>query len=188
VALWGKNDAASNAVKYQVVTGDTANGQVAYANNTVSEFTTNQRVGIFGVDTTEATVKDGVLAHPGWVLVRKGTGAVSSLAVNAIGTGYTNGNVVTVSGGTTNATFTVVTGVANTSVASLTTVSLGNGFSNGSTTVAVANSTGGATGVGTGATFVLTLGGRANRVHYETLVAMGTITGDGADDATFADS
>jgi hypothetical protein len=32
------------------------------------------------------------------------------------------------------------------------------------------------------------MGGRANRVQSETLVAMGSMTGDGSDDAIFADS
>ena len=37
------------------------------------------------------------------------------------------------------------------------------------------------------ATFTVTMGGRANRVSYETLVAMGSMTGDG-DDTYFPDT
>ena len=38
------------------------------------------------------------------------------------------------------------------------------------------------------AAFTLTMGGRANRVHQETLVAMGSIYGDSSDDATVDDT
>ena len=38
------------------------------------------------------------------------------------------------------------------------------------------------------ASFVVTMGGRSNRIQYETLVAMGSMTGDGSDDTLFPDS
>ena len=37
-------------------------------------------------------------------------------------------------------------------------------------------------------TITLTMGGRVGRVSVETLVAMGSMTSDGADDTIFADS
>lgn len=52
-----------------------ANMNVAYGNTTTGAFTTNQKVGVFGVDATE----QGVTANPhgghaGWVLRTEGTG------------------------------------------------------------------------------------------------------------------
>ena len=37
-------------------------------------------------------------------------------------------------------------------------------------------------------TITLSMSGRANRVHTETLVAMGSMTGDGSDDAIYQDT
>lgn len=44
------------------------------------------------------------------------------------------------------------------------------------------------TGAGSGETLVGVVGGRAGRVNYETLVAMGSMTGDASDDTEFPDS
>jgi len=38
------------------------------------------------------------------------------------------------------------------------------------------------------AVFTITMGGRANRVQYETIVAMGSMTGDGSDDRILPNS
>jgi hypothetical protein len=38
------------------------------------------------------------------------------------------------------------------------------------------------------ASFTIVMGGRANRVHTETLVAMGSMVGDGSDDIIYPDS
>ena len=38
------------------------------------------------------------------------------------------------------------------------------------------------------AVFTITMGGRANRVQYETLVAMGSMVGDASDDAIAPDA
>ncbi len=75
-----------------------------------------------------------------------------------------------------NATYKIST---NTSGGALTFAvnAAGFGFTaiNATPNVVYANSTGGATVLGTGATFSATAGGRAGRVHHETLVAFGSL-------------
>jgi len=123
--------------------------------------------------------------------------AIVSVTVTAGGTAYTNGDIATFSNGVVNATGSITTN----SIGGITTVTMsavGRGFANvTSIVVGIANSTGGATlgstavltpvlytttvtftvTVGSGATATATLGGRAGRVHYETLVALKGITG-----------
>ena len=103
-------------------------------------------------------------------------------------TGYSNTDVITVSNAVTNATATVTTNATGgTLTFTISNVGLfSNTQSNTNLVVTIANSTGGASD-GSGATFTaniapstsgtitLTLGGRAGRVQYETLVAMGSL-------------
>jgi hypothetical protein len=190
MALWGNTDAATNAVVFRVidkfVSGrNTTGASNAYANVTPSAFVTNQVVTVSGVDVTEATLQDRVV-HPGWVVTKQGTGPVAS-ATSSGGTGYANGDVLTVANGVVNATATVATNSTGGDL-TFTFTNNGSGFINTSAVaITVANSTAGATG-GSGATITVTLGGRAGRRHVETLVAMGTIGSDGGDDALFPDS
>jgi hypothetical protein len=191
--LWGNKDQANNAPKFRVTgegynVGDKAGRTESTIANTFNNVASNsQIVTVAGVDVAEAKAQAGKLTHPGWVVVRQGTGPVTSITSSG-GSGYTNGNIVTVSNGTVNATATVSTNSTGGSL-TLTLTNSGRGFINTSAiAVAVANSTGGSTGVGTGATFTVALGGRAGRRHVETLVAMGSMTGDAADDALFPDT
>lgn len=257
MSLWGKNDADANtAPKYKVEAGTTETGVTSFGNAVPSE---GRIVGTYGVDTTETGLVDGV-SHAGWVVVRRGTGPIASLVLNAGGSGYGNGAVGVISNGSVNSTFSVAStnstggitelsldapgyGWANVAQAVLTypangiygvTVNDGgsdyaNGelitFSNGAvdaTGLLTTNATGGITAVtftsggqgfsntttttidittdagsganitptiasGSSANITFTLGGRAGRTHMETLVAMGSMTGD-TDDALFPDS
>lgn len=121
--------------------------------------------------------------------------SVFSVTVTAAGGGYVNGEIVTFSNGQINATGTIVTN-ATANITSITMTSGGRGFINATTTVVTIS-----TAAGTGATLtpvfktgsgtftaVVTLGGRAGRITYETLVATKAITGDGTDDALFPDT
>lgn len=185
MSLWKNADAANSAPKYNVEAGTTATGNTAYGNVTVGAIKSGAAIGVFGVDPTEASLNKKV-THPGWVIVRQGTGFVSSLALANGGTGYANSDLVRVSGGTINAAGTLVTN----STGGITSVTLGTQKGSGfvsTTTVAVTNSTGGSSG-GSNAVITATLGGRAGRIHMETLVAMGSMTGDGSDDTVFPDS
>ena len=292
MALWGRNDEPSSAsanvqssngapigtytavkrggganAHFANTAGSRANVDIQMFNNaTPGAFKSGVAVGVFGVSAPEQAnnrLNDGERgAHAGWNLRRAGTGPVVSFTVTGAGTGFANGETITVSNGTSNATGTIVanatgnmvavavtsggagftntgmavvgfnrerdvvevkysgtaTGYNNTDVitvsngivnatATVATNSTGgtltftitnrglfsNAAANGTAVVTIANSTGGASG-GSGATFsanlaastggsvTIALGGRAGRVHYETLVAMGSL---GAQTAAF---
>lgn len=166
--------------------GSRANTDVRMFNNvTASAFVPGQSVGVFGVDRTEIAVSNSYgIAHAGWNLRRAGTGSITGIAYTGTATGYNNTDVITVAstvaGGNSSAT------VSTNSTGGALTIRITNagfGFTsvNATPNVSIANSTGGATG-GTGATFTAVAGGRAGRVHYETLVAMGSL---GAQTAAF---
>lgn len=178
MALWGNQDAANSAPKYNVEAGTTLTGNSAFGNVSVSD---DRAVGVFGVDTTEAELSD-MTAHAGWVIVRQGTGPVDSIAVANGGTAYLNTETGVISGGESNGAFTIKTD-ANGSITSVTLTGSGSGFKNTSNTTAAVT-----TANGTGAAFTVTLGGRAGRMTAETLVAMSSIAGDASDDAIFPDS
>lgn len=128
---------------------------------------------------------------------------------NASSVGYSNTDVITVSNGAVNASFTVSTNATGGTL-TFTVVNpglFGNTAANATAVVAIANSTGGASGgtgavlsanliSSTGGSITIALGGRAGRVHHETLVAMGSIgaqtaaygTPAAVDDATSDDT
>ena len=159
--------------------GSRANVDVRMFNNTTpGAFISKQAVGVFGADAVETNVSNSAgLAHAGWQLRRAGTGSIISLGYTGTATGFNNTDVITVAspaaGG--NATATVVTNSTGGALV-LTITNAGYGFTavNAAANVSIANSTGGASG-GSGATFTATAGGRAGRVHFETLVAMGSL-------------
>jgi len=183
MSLWGNLDAANNAPKSSATAGYggntpqvTANAQVYFANTRVSAFISNSAIGVFGVDATEQTnaltANYGHPQHAGWVLRKTGVGPIESITANTgsvTSNGYItftggNGNGATSGNTAANARIYVNT---NGSIANVTIVS-GGLYSN--TPVATAASG--------NAVFTITMGGRANRVHTETLVAMGSMTGD----------
>lgn len=186
--LWKNQDAASNAPVYMVDSGHgvSANGYQLYGNTQVGAFEAGVAVGVFGVDATEAGITSGEgkrVQHAGWNLRRAGTGPVSGITLTGGNVDYQTGGYITFSGGGgtgANASYTVNT-TTNT-IVTVTLVSGGSGYTSAPTATA-AN----ATAVNS-ATFTVTTGGRAGRVEYETLVAMGSMTGDGSDDTLFPDS
>jgi hypothetical protein len=180
MALWGNLDAQNNAPKQSDTTGYggntpqvTSNGQVYYANTQIDAFIEKAAIGIFGVDTTEqstATATNGVPQHAGWVLRKVGMGPITSVTANAGAVGVNA--TMTISGGdgidgsgSTPGVVTVSTNAAG-FITSVTVVS-GGLYANTPTLNAMSN-----------AVFTITMGGRANRVQTETLVAMGSMTGD----------
>jgi hypothetical protein len=161
--LWGKIDQANNAPKYAI--------------NSTSPNTGIQLFGtqVVGLDDGEVAASPRA-NHTGWTRVQRGTGPVTSFTIGAAGTGYTNGHVAVVSGGTVNAVATVATNGSG-GITSLTITESGSGFANvSSTTTAIRVSVGGAASGGTGATVTPVLGGRAGRVQVETLVALSGMT------------
>ena len=187
MSLWGNLDASNNAPNFSGITGydtsDTgqslANGQVStvFNNVTIGATETGVALGVFAVDTTEiadVTVETHSGAHAGWVTRRAFTGPVESITANAGAVGVNS--YITFSGGSAGAAAGVTGNTAanariyvNTAgyIVNVTLLSSG---SYANTPVATANQG--------NASFTITMGGRANRVQLECLVAMGSITGD----------
>ena len=188
MSLWGNLDAANNAPKHGDTAGYggntpqvTANTQVYYSNTQSGAFITGSAVGVFGVDAQEqinaeasANTLLGVPQHAGWVIRKTGMGPVVAISANAGAVGansfitFSQGNGRDGSGNTA-----AVANIAVNSAGYITTVSLISGGLYANTPIATANSG--------NASFTITMGGRANRVTTETIVAMGSMTGDGGD-------
>lgn len=182
----------SNA-HYGNTAGSRANVDVQMFNNaTPGAFMTNVAVGVFGVSATEQSNNNlnnsrerG--AHAGWNIRRSGTGPLASITLTgATASGYNNADIITVksqqAGGNATVTFTTNSTGGNL-VFTITNPGagfIGNGTAGNVTittsNVFITNATGGtATGNATVTYIVATAGGRAGRVHYETLVAMGSL-------------
>lgn len=171
--------------------GAFANSQLLYANSTANAIIVNQRVGIFGMNsnTTAANVTTSTVHgnHAGWVLITQGSGPVVSITATG-GTGYTNGQYLTISNtsvvGTVNAVANIATNSSG-NVVSATLLSnnslIGGKFYTANQSLlalAVANGSSNGPAGQTGASITLVFGGRAGRVGTETLVAMGSMTGN----------
>lgn len=152
-----------------------ANANVIWANsNTAQAF--SAAVGVWGVDTQEATNTQVTpaatkMAHAGWVQRTAGMGGIVTISANT--NAYSpDGNIfVTFANGGTGATPANATVVTNGSKL-ITSITLNNpGLYLTTPTATVVNSN---------VSITLTMGGRANRTQYETLVATGSITGNGA--------
>ena len=191
MALWTSTDGSAGAPKFGQITpafGSSANGLQLYANTQTGAFITGAAVGVFGVDTTEQTVSlttANKAAHAGWVLRETGMGGIATISAGATNKSNVGNAYITFTGGGTgntsanaqifvNATSNVVTSIVLNSV----------GLYENTPTATVAGNA--------NVTITLTMGGRANRNTMETLVAMGSMTGDGSasanDDTIFADS
>lgn len=182
MSLWGNLDAANNVPKQSDMVGYggntpqvTPNGQVYFANTRINAFMSGAALGIFGVDASEqqntVTSSLGHPQHAGWVARKVGTGPVVTITANSGAVGvnsyitFAQGNGNAGSGNTAaNAQISVNT------AGYITTITINSGGSYANTPIATPN-----TG---NAVFTLTMGGRANRVQTETLVAMGSMTGD----------
>lgn len=171
--------------------GAFANSQLLYANSTANAIIVNQRVGIFGINsnTTAANATTSVVHgnHAGWVLVTQGAGPVVSITATG-GTGYTNGQYLTISNTSVVGTVNAVANIATNSTGNVVSATLlsnnsligGKFYTANQSLVALAVANGSSNGPAgqTGATFTLVFGGRAGRVGAETLVAMGSMTGN----------
>jgi hypothetical protein len=185
MSRWGTSDYSNNTSKQYAL--DTfnkgnnaiANGSALYHNTTPSAFTNGMVQGLYGVTNTMVQAAQAnhatLLSQPGWTLVRQGTGPVLTITASPGGTSYNNTDVLTISGnGCVNCTSNPVTNSTG-GILSFTNIVPGFGFPNTAyVTKAFANSTGGASS-GSGATVVITLGGRAGRINREVLVATGSM-------------
>ena len=181
MALWSNSDANTSAPKYAVASGSgvSGNGDALYGNTTAGVFVTGQAVGTFGVDKTEQNISSasGHAAHAGWVLRKAGMGPVLTITANTGAVGA-NSYVIFTGGGTANTVANARVSVNSAGFIQSVTVLSGGLYV---TTPTATPNTG-------NAVFTLTMGGRANRVMSETLVAMGSMTGDGSDDTIYPDS
>jgi len=191
--LWGNNDYA------------TGNNKPLYANTSPSSSLSTINPGVantakyygnvWGVSATEAanTLGDGPkVAHAGWVSQKIGTGPLATITVANTGTGINAAGFLSITGGGgsgANASYAIAnsqntlqsysTNPAWNVVASVTINDPGSGYTGAPTVVYVGANT-------VRPQFTATAGGRAGRVQYETLVAMGSIAGDNsADDSYF---
>jgi len=150
-----------------------ANANVIFANANVAQ-AFSEAVGVYGVDTEEAsntqvTPAATRMAHAGWVQRTAGMGPVVTIRANA--SSYGTNSFVTFSGGGTGSTVANATvSVATNGLIQLVTINSGGLYLVTPTAVPVSGN----------AAFTVTMGGRANRTQYETLVAAGSMTGNGA--------
>ena len=185
MSLWGKTDNTANSTLFAAVqvnkTANSANRDFLYQNTTIGAFRSNIAVGQFGVSAAEAANTTGEgkkVPHAGWVLRTQGTGSLNTIIVSAAGSGYANSDtfVIVAGPGGSNTTGNVVTNATG-NVVNVSVTTQGNGFITTTPTVVIT------TAGGTSATIAAVAGGRAGRVQYETLVAMGSQDNGTADDA-----
>ena len=189
MSLWGNLDAANNAPKSSAMAGYggetpqvTSNSQVYYANTQLGAFTDNQAVGIFGVSAAEQANSSTVAStghpqHAGWVTRRVGMGPVATITANAGAVGVNSTITIVANSGFgntgSNGRSTIIPVVATISVNTagyISTITIVNPGLYANTPILRPN-----TG---NAVFTVSMGGRANRISTETLVAMGSMTGD----------
>lgn len=172
--LWGKLD------------GPTGNSKPKYANVSST----------FGVSVTEKSNTQAIAAgnippHSGWVKQTLGTGGLATITISSGGTGINASGFLTISGGggsNANASYTRAnsqntlqsysTNPAWNVISSIVINNPGTGYTSAPTITYVGANT-------TRPTFTATVGGRAGRKFYETLVATGSITGDDTADNTY---
>ena len=180
--------------------GPTGNSKPVYANtsylnsnstiNGVEANTAKYYGAVWGVSATEQGNTQAIAAghhpqHAGWVSQKIGTGPIKSVTITNGGQNYNSAGYIVVSGGgdgTVNLAYTIAnsrntlqTYSSNSywnTIATVVIHSPGAGFNVAPTLVANGPNS------ANFATFSVTLGGRAGRVNYETLVAMGSMTGD----------
>jgi hypothetical protein len=171
MSLWGNKNIANNAPKWRNIATANVRGSAVYGNSTPNAFVNNVTISLFGTPGHTLANTTGQATAAGWVMETVGAGPVSGYTITAGGTGYSNADTVTVSNGSINAHGVVTTN----STGGITSIKTGNTAGSGFYTPAksVVTLT---TSTGTGANVGVTLGGRAGRHQYETLVAMSSIT------------
>jgi len=195
MSLWGNLNQQNNAPRFTTFTVDrnqktrlTGVGNTntttsvadisaitSYANTTIGAFETLEAVGTFGVNTAVCTSRYTTSGSkgisPGWINAYVGTGPITgvTLTTATLGAGFSNStSAVTIKGpGTANASGTVLTNTAG-NLVSIAITSGGQGFPNAANITSIGVSVG--TGANTLSSYNFTLGGRAGRVQYETLV------------------
>jgi hypothetical protein len=162
-----------------------ANANVIFANANVATIA-SESIGVYGVSAAEMANTTGEgkkVAHQGWVQRTGFMGPIVSISANT--NAYGTNSFITFSGGQTssNTINPAGKGTGNTSANAAVTVD-----ANGKIIAITLNSGGlylttpNATPASGNAAFTVTMGGRANRFQYETLVALAQMTNDGTSD------
>lgn len=203
MALWGNIDylSGNNKPKFANTTNTWSKSTIHGDGYTAN---TNKYYGVmFGVSTTEknASTEGGKVVHPGWVSQKIGTGPVASVSWTG-GKGYNSAGYIVLTdasvlgtGTGANISFTIANSEntlqsysTNAHWNVISTITVNDGGSGWSDSGNVTYQYG-ALEDGhpiANATFTFNFGGRAGRKTYETIVAMGSISGDDPrDNATF---
>jgi len=172
--LWGNLD------------GPTGNSKPKYAN-----VSSTLGVSVTEKSNTQAIAAGNIPPHSGWVKQTLGTGGVATITISAGGTGINAAGFLTISGGGgtgANASYTTAnsqntlqsfsTNPAWNVVATVVLNSPGSGYTSAPTVTYVGANI-------SRPTMTATVGGRAGRKFYETLVATGSITGEDTADNTY---
>lgn len=166
--LWGSNSASATAKPTWLVS---SSGNGTHQGNLQPD--------CYGITVAAEQASESQIPHAGWNLAIQGTGPVTAVNITAGGTGYANGQVLVFTANTTGQkdttlpTYVAPTGTVTTNatggIVSITLTSGGAGMFQAP--VVTVN-----TVSGNSATLVATVGGRAGRIQYETLVAMRSLT------------
>mgnify|MGYP001589972370 CR=1 FL=1 len=172
MSLWNSTDANTGAPKFAIFAGlgVAANGNVLFGNVQSGAFHANVGLGIDGVTPAEKANVAGP-QHAGWVSKKLGTGGIGTITITNGGTGYTGGNgFLTITGGGVGNNLANISYTVNgtNSIVAATINLVGGNYVSTPNVNAVAT-------FSTQAAFTVTMGGRANRIQYETLVAGGNI-------------
>jgi hypothetical protein len=179
----------------------TGNGQVYYANTAIGDFIDKAAIGIFGLNPAETTSAEanvatgdgtGIPTHAGWVTRRVGVGPITTITANAGAKGVNSYVKIFTGGGGKSGSGQIAANaeIKVNSTGFIQEVVIGNSFGLYANTPSIANvytdthfiqNTAVLTSkAATNAVFSITVGGRAGRVQTETLVAMGSMSGDSA--------
>ena len=192
MSLWSNTDANTSVPKFAPsrvnLTNTQANSNLLYGNTSTGVYIANTAIGVFGVDPTEqnsANNQANHAGHAGWVLRKSGMGGIATISAGATNRSNVGNAYITFTGGGTGNTSANAQLFVNATSNVVTTIVLNN--------VGMYETTPSATVTGNAnVTITLTMGGRANRNTVETLVAMGSMTGDGSasanDDTIYADA
>ena len=192
MSLWSNTDANTSVPKFAPsrvnLTNTQANSNLLYGNTSTGVFNANSAMGVFGVASREQPSTNNTAnraGHAGWVLRRTGMGGIATISAGATNKSNVGNAYITFTGGGTGNTSANAQLFVNATSNVVTTIVLNNAGMYETTPSATVSGN-------ANVTITLTMGGRANRNTVETLVAMGSMTGDGSssanDDPIYADA
>jgi len=200
MSLWGNRDLPSGNQK--PVFANTSNAWSVSTINGAKANTNKYYGAMFGVSGQEHTINNPHGAHAGWNSQKIGTGPITGLQFvpNVNAAGYTGGKAINANGFIliaddspygqgTGANISFVAGntvqysinnqvlwSSNSTMNGIVSVTVVNGGSGYSNSLQVRTSTNGSNSAAP--SFIVNLGGRGNRVVYETIISMNSITDD----------